>query len=76
MIRVILFFLPIFLFSQNFGTISGKIIDAKSSEPLPGVNILVKGTYYGTATGANGQFRITNIATGSYDVEISMIGYK
>jgi len=75
-IRVILFFLPIFLFSQNFGTISGKIIDAKSSEPLPGVNILVKGTYYGTATGANGQFRITNIATGSYDVEISMIGYK
>ena len=37
---------------------------------------MVKGTYYGAASDADGYFRITNVSTGSYDMEVSMIGYK
>ena len=37
---------------------------------------MIKGTYYGTATGMDGSFLIKNINPGSYDIEISMIGYK
>jgi len=66
-------------FSASFpqtGSIAGKITDNKTSETLPGVNIILKGTYYGAATDLNGEFRIDNISSGNYTVEISFIGYK
>ena len=71
-----LFLMATMLFAQNSGTISGKITDEKSGVGLPGVNIMIKGTYYGTASDVDGNYRITNINPGSYDIEISMIGYK
>ena len=70
------FFTPIFLLAQSSGVFTGKVIESKSGEALPGVNVMVKGTYYGTATDLDGRFIIKNINTGSYDVEVSMIGYK
>ena len=73
---IILFFTPIFLLAQSAGVFTGKVIESNSGEGLPGVNVMVKGTYYGTATDLDGRFIIKNINTGSYDVEVSMIGYK
>jgi len=75
---LILFLLIISSF-QLFGqtsTISGKIVDKKTGETLPGVNIILKGTYYGAATDINGKFNISGINTGTYNIEISLIGYK
>ena len=43
---------------------------------MPGVNIMIKGTYYGTSSDLQGKYKINNISPGSYDVEVSMIGYK
>lgn len=60
----------------NTGTITGRVVSKSSGEPLPGVNIIVKGTYYGSATDANGNFEIRNITPGNYDLEITMIGFK
>ncbi len=39
--------------------IHGKVLDAKTKEPLPGVSILEKGTSNGTFTDANGNFTLT-----------------
>ena len=64
------------LYPQNIGSISGKITELKSGEDMPGVNIMVKGTYYGTASDLQGRYLIDNVSPGSYDVEVSMIGYK
>lgn len=64
------------LFAQQPGTLSGNILDGKTNEPLPGVNIILRGTYYGAATDLNGNFSIKNISPGSYNIEISFIGYK
>ncbi len=64
------------IFGQGNGKLTGKIIDAAKNEPLIGVNILLKGTYYGAATDINGHFTISNIAPGSYTISISFIGYK
>ena len=58
------------------GIIRGKITDADTGEPLPGVNVLVMGTYYGAATNADGVFEIRNISPGAYNLKISFIGYK
>ena len=74
--RLILFLIaPLFLFSQEPGFISGKIED-KNGVGLPGVNIMLKGTYYGTASDSKGNYKIDKIQPGNYDLELSMIGYK
>ena len=74
--RVFLIFLyPLLLVAQGSSGITGKIVDI-NSVGLPGVNVMVKGTYYGSSTDLDGHYRIDKINSGSYDVEVSMIGYK
>lgn len=76
-ISLILFLvIAINLYAQETGNLSGVVVDAATGEALPGVNIIIKGTYYGAATDFNGKFRINNISVGSYIVTVSLIGYK
>lgn len=63
------------LVAQQTGNLEGVVIDANTGEKLPGVNIILKGTYYGAATDIEGKFRINKIAIGNYNVRISLIGY-
>ena len=64
------------LFAQSTGKLTGKITDKASGDPLPGVNIILQGTYYGAATDIEGRFKISKINPGTYTVKISLIGYK
>ena len=61
---------------KRHGKIRGKIIDARSNEPLPGTNVTVLGSRYGAATDLNGQYEISGIPPGKYRLRVSMIGYK
>ena len=72
--KIVLFFNLIF--AQELGSIVGKIKEIGSGSTLPGVNVMIKGTYYGTASDIEGRYQINDISPGSYDVEVSMIGYK
>lgn len=74
--RIIFIFLPLVLLAQPKGTIRGTVVDQASGDALAGVNIIVKGTYYGAATDIKGNYIITNMNPGTFDVEASMIGYK
>ena len=74
-IFVILIF-PLLLTGQNFGTITGNIIDSNTGNPLYGVNILIKNTFAGTSTDIYGGFTIEHLSEGKYTFSISMIGYK
>lgn len=58
--------------------IKGTVIDKQAQFPLPGVNILIMGSnpLKGTATDADGKFRLTEVAPGRYDLKISFMGYK
>ena len=64
------------LSAQEKGHIQGRIIDAENSEALAGVNVFIKGTYYGAATDLEGNYRIANVNPGVYTIEVSMLGYK
>ncbi|WKZ70927.1 MAG: TonB-dependent receptor [Melioribacteraceae bacterium] len=64
------------LLAQTKGRVGGSIVDAATGDPLPGVNVLVKGTYFGAASDFKGEFIINNVTEGSYTIEISLIGYK
>lgn len=57
------------------GTIAGKIIDADTKEPVPGVNVLVQGTARGAVTDLEGNYRIPELGPGDYAMVVSMIGY-
>jgi outer membrane receptor protein involved in Fe transport len=62
--------------SSAKGTIKGKIVDAKNGESLPSVNVSIKGTYYGGVSDPDGNVTITNINPGTYNLEVSLLGYK
>ena len=65
-----------FIKADGAGSIIGRITDSKAGAGLPGVNIMIKGTYYGTASDLEGRYRLIDIPPGSYDLEVSIIGYK
>ena len=57
------------------GKIAGKVLDAKTKEPLIGVNVVIVGTSMGGATDVDGSYFIINIPPGVYEVRASEIGY-
>jgi len=69
-------FFPIQLLAGTTGKIAGKVIDAKTKEPLPGVNVIIEGTTMGAAADVNGSFVILNVPPGIYTLKAMMIGYK
>ena len=75
--RIYLFILfSLLLRAQDEGVLKGSVIESKTGTSLPGVNIMIKGTYYGSSSDLSGNFIIPKINPGTYDVEVSMIGYK
>jgi len=74
-IAVSLLFLASFSFAGTTGKISGQITDAKTGEPLIGVNVFLKGTMYGAATDADGFYYIINVPPAAYDLQVSYVGY-
>tara|TARA_R110002096_G_C14660704_1_gene727760 strand:- start:12863 stop:15910 length:3048 start_codon:yes stop_codon:yes gene_type:complete len=61
-----------FTFAQK--TITGAVVDGNNI-PLPGVNVIVKGTTTGTATDFDGNYSL-NVENDSAIIEISYVGYK
>lgn len=61
---------------QNLGEISGRIIDSKTRETIPYVNVLVYGTSVGTVSDDEGNFRITNVPLGYNKLQVSFVGYQ
>jgi outer membrane receptor protein involved in Fe transport len=71
----ILFF-QLFCISQNTGTLEGKVINEEDGLGIPSVNIIIKETLLGSATGLHGGFTINNIPKGKYIVLISFLGFE
>lgn len=64
-----------FASAEETGKITGQVIDARTKEPLIGVNVVVVGSEKGGATDPDGVFIIDRLANGSYQLEVSYIGY-
>jgi hypothetical protein len=67
------FFLPLLCFSQTI--VKGKVTDANSGDPLPFVNITLKGATTGTTTDFDGNYSI-RITPAVDTIVASYIGYK
>ncbi|WP_421827564.1 TonB-dependent receptor [Larkinella sp.] len=72
-------FSPVFLSAQNApivnSTISGKVLDSKTNEPLIGATVSIKGTTNGSATDANGEFSLITGQRLPFTLIVSYVGY-
>lgn len=58
------------------GTLSGQVTGGDTGEPLPFVNVMVRGVERGTLTDASGGFRLAGVPAGTLVVEASSLGYR
>ncbi|WP_050809657.1 TonB-dependent receptor [Ochrovirga pacifica] len=67
-------------YAQGNATISGRVIELSTKNPIPFANILITNDSDATVTGSitdeNGRFSIKGLKEGNYKVKISFIGYK
>lgn len=56
-------------------TVSGKIVDSKTNEPLVGAAVQIKGTTNGSTTDVNGDFSLITGQKLPFSVIISFVGY-
>ena len=70
---LLLLLLPASLFAQS--TLTGTVTDKTLGQPLPGVNVTVKGTNKGVSTDFSGVFSLSNLKNGDVIV-FSYLGFK
>lgn len=70
----LIFVLLLFSTTIQAQDIKGKI--TSNGEALPFVNIYLKGTQKGTVSDENGNYHITNVASGTHKIIASFTGFK
>ncbi|MCS4191476.1 protocatechuate 3,4-dioxygenase beta subunit [Salinibacter ruber] len=61
--------------AQQAATLTGTVEDANGA-PLPGANVVLLDSDYGTAAGADGSYSITGIDPGTYALRVTFVGYE
>ncbi|HSQ74522.1 MAG TPA: TonB-dependent receptor, partial [Bacteroidota bacterium] len=62
--------------AQDGGKLSGIVRDRATREPLPGVNVTIRGTKMGASTSTTGAYFILNVNPGVYEVTATLVGYQ
>ncbi|AUD00893.1 carboxypeptidase-like regulatory domain-containing protein [Spirosoma pollinicola] len=62
------------LFGQT-GKLSGRVLDAKTLQPLPFTNVYINNTTIGTSANASGEFTLVNLPVGTTEIVFSFLGY-
>ncbi|KAF0151886.1 MAG: TonB-dependent receptor [Ignavibacteria bacterium] len=73
---VLAFFFTLSSFTFAQSTLKGVVVDSLTQESLVGATVFLVGTSLGSACDIEGEYRITNIPDGKYNVRISYVGYK
>ncbi|WP_310571740.1 SusC/RagA family TonB-linked outer membrane protein [Gemmatimonas sp.] len=63
------------LFAQT-GTISGKVTDAATAQPIADARVVIAGTTFEAQTNKDGDYRLTNVKPGRTGVSVFRLGYK
>lgn len=64
------------LFSQSVNQIKGQVINASGGTPLVNCSVFINSTSKGTVTGSSGEFVLSNIPAGKFELIVSSIGYE
>ncbi len=74
-ILTLIFLLPLGIHARA-QSITGRVVDGGSLEPMPGVNIVPEGALAGAASDVEGRFSLLLSAPGRYRLIFSHIGYE
>jgi TonB-linked SusC/RagA family outer membrane protein len=58
------------------GTVTGRVTDAATGQPIAQARVLVSGTQVGALTGDNGRYTLRVPATGTVSLDVNRIGYE
>ena len=72
----IILLLPVAVSAQTSHTVSGRVTDNKTGQPIAVASVIIKGTSQGTATDTNGIFKISVPTSPDITLIISMVGYR
>lgn len=74
----IVFCLAFFLSEAGLAqaVIQGTVEEQKTGTPIPGANIYLAGTTFGSSTDNNGHYKIKAPVSGPYDLVFSFVGFK
>ncbi len=64
------------VFAAANSNIEGRVLDAQTKSPLPGANVMLKGTSLGAPTDLDGRYVIHNVPPGKYIIRATYIGYR
>ncbi|MGB3342144.1 MAG: TonB-dependent receptor [bacterium] len=64
-----------FLFGEDTGIISGRVMNEETGEPLIDADVYLQSTGLGAGTDQNGEYLILNVPVGTYQVTSVYIGY-
>ncbi|MGQ0712879.1 MAG: SusC/RagA family TonB-linked outer membrane protein [Gemmatimonadaceae bacterium] len=56
-------------------TLTGRVTDATTREPIAGAQVVIVGTAIGVGTNSEGQYTVRNVRPGSVDVRVLRVGY-
>ncbi len=69
-LAIFIAYIPAFSSAQK-GSISGRLVDNETLEPIPGIPVVKYGTTYGSTTDLNGQFTLEKLQTQTTELIIS-----
>ncbi|MBC7641162.1 MAG: carboxypeptidase-like regulatory domain-containing protein, partial [Flavobacterium sp.] len=69
----LLIILPFSMLAQS--SLTGTVVDSKSKQSIPGVNVLVQGATNGVSTDFDGKFTLKGLKFGD-KINFSFVGYK
>ena len=72
-LAALLVFFPLSIYAQE--TVSGTVLETSDNSPLPGANVIVKGTTTGATTDFNGNFSFS-VNEFPVTLEISSVGFE
>lgn len=73
---LIVFVLSYKSFAQRTGSVTGKVTDKQTSEPLPGATVAIAGSSHSVVTDGNGTFSILQLNEGKFTIIITYAGYE
>lgn len=74
-ITFLLFLFPAFVVAQQTGSVSGSVVEAGTLRPLATVQVSLQGTGLGTLTNQEGQYQISSVPAGVYQLTVTRIGF-
>lgn len=75
-IILISMFFSITAYTQNNGTINGKVTDKETTNPVPEATVTIENTSFKTITNAQGNFQFAGVPLGTYEIKVTCLGYK